>query len=461
MKKIPPIISRILTFIFFVFVFIAGIYHRSSAQSIVISGVFRPRLEVQYGYKAPPDSGAKPQLLFSQRTRLQAFYNSQRFGAYISLQDARVWGDEVVATDNPSVGIHEAWGQYNFNSHASLRAGRQEFKYDNKRLLTDGDWPQQGRSWDALTLKTSFASGWKADLAASYNQQTQTFFGDYYGLNNPKTLDFLWLNKSKFDSNYNYSISGLVIGDGFQSPDTTGIPIRYTYGVYAFLDHHSWGLTLEGYLQSGKTRTVNQAGVTVTNSFQKVSAYMFSINPYFQVTRSFQVGAGIDYLSGSNTLDTNQVYRPDAIYPTLSGTTHCFSPAYGAGDKFYGKIDIFVNIPSDTRNGGLIDNYLRLKYIYDNWNFGLEYHYYLLQNNVEDAEHPGQALSKALGTELDLAAIKDLTKDVNINTGIAFYFPTRSMEFVKSSQISQVGGPTITATYFYLMVTFRPVFFSK
>ncbi|MBA3647880.1 MAG: alginate export family protein [Chitinophagales bacterium] len=461
MKKLLPISGYHLWVLLLFALLVLNSAIDVSAQTVTISGLFRPRLEVQYGYKVPPDTSSTPQFLLSQRTRLMAAYNSNRFNAFISIQDARIWGDEVQASDVPSLGLHEAWIQYNFSNKIGLRAGRQELKYDNKRLLTDGDWPQQGRAHDAMVLKLNLDQGWRVDAAASYNQQAQTFFGDYYGLSNYKTLDFLWANKSKTDTNYTYSISGIILGDGYQSPDTSGIVMRYTYGINSSLDYHRWGVNLEGYGQSGKTRTFNQSGNIVPSSFQKISAYMFSVNPWIQATKNLQVGAGIDYLSGSNSVDTANAIDPNIIYPNLDGTTHTFNPAFGAGDKFYGKIDIFVNIPTDTRNGGLIDAYLNLKYTYDNWNFGAAYHYFALQNKVVDVENPGKGLGKTLGSELDFAAIKDITKEINLNTGLALYFPTRSMEFVKASGFSQIGGPKVTAAYFYLMVTFRPVFFSN
>ncbi|HEX3081518.1 MAG TPA: hypothetical protein VHQ04_13670, partial [Puia sp.] len=54
-----------------------------NAQSVTISAILRPRVELQYGYKVPPDTASVPQLLFSQRTRLNAAYNSERFSAFL------------------------------------------------------------------------------------------------------------------------------------------------------------------------------------------------------------------------------------------------------------------------------------------------------------------------------------------------------------------------------------------
>lgn len=422
-----------------------------AAQTGFINADIRPRFEVQNGYRFPPDTATTPQVLISQRTRLNAGYSHNRLTAYVSLQDARIWGDQVVATDVPSFGLHEAWGQYDFSKKVALKVGRQEFLYDNKRWITNGLWIQQGRAYDATILKLNPGSGWKIDVAGSYNQQVNNYFGTFYNLSNPKTLDFIWINKSKVDSNYNYSASAVAMGDGFQTPDTTGVYMRYTYGLDTRFDFHQWGFNLEGYAQSGKTRTINQSGNIVPDSFQNVKAYMFSINPWVQVTRSFRAGIGLDYLSGSDALRDS----------SKTGTTNMFNFQYGAAHRFYGKMDIFFNLPQGTRNAGLVDAYLKTTYTYKDWEFSGDLHRFALQNRVEDVENPGEALDKLLGYEVDLMVTKDITKEVNLNTGFSLLLPTRSLEFVKTAAFSQIGSPTVTGYWFYVMLTFHPTFFTK
>ena len=425
------------------------------AQNAFIGAEIRPRFEIQNGYRFPPDTITTPQVLVSQRTRLNAGFTSERFNAYISIQDARIWGDEVLATDVPSFGMHEAWGQYNFNKKIGLKVGRQEIMYDNKRMITDGQWIQQGRAYDAATLKMNLGSGWKLDLVGSYNQQVNNYFGTYYNLNNPKTVDIIWLNKSKVDSNYKYSATAMIMGDGYQTPDTTGVFMRYTYGINTSFDHYQWGVNFEVYGQSGKTRTINQSGNIVPDSFQTVKAFMFSINPWIQVTKNFRAGIGLDYLSGSDALrDSSE-----------QGTTNMFNFQYGAAHRFYGKMDIFFNLPQGTRNAGLVDAYLNARYSYKKWELNAEFHRFALENQVEDVENstPQEpvALDKLLGYELDLIVTRDLSKEVSLNTGMGFLFPTRSLEFVKTSSFSQLGSPTVTGYWFYVMLTFKPTFFFK
>lgn len=431
--------------------FVVSFTSPASAQTGFIGAEIRPRFEVQHGYRFPPDTSSTAQVLVSQRTRLNAGFNSDRFTAFISIQDARIWGDEVLATDVPSLGMHEAWGQYNFTKHIGLKVGRQEILYDNKRMITDGHWIQQGRAYDAATLKIGLGDGWKIDAVGSYNQQVNNYFGSYYNLSNPKTLDIFWLNKSKVDSTYKYSATAMIMGDGYQTPDTTGINMRYTYGINTSFDHHKWGVNFEVYGQGGKTRAINQSGNIVPDSFQTVNAYMFSVNPWLEISKGFRAGIGIDYLSGSDALrDSSE-----------GGTTNMFNFQYGAAHRFYGKMDIFFNLPQGTRNAGLVDAYLNAKYTYNKWDFNGEFHTFHLQNNVEDVENPGEALDKFLGSELDLLVSKDLSKEVNLSTGLGLFFPTRSLEFVKTATFSQIGSPTVTGVWFYLMLTFKPVFFSK
>jgi hypothetical protein len=420
------------------------------SQTMSLSAIYRPRGEVMYGYRFPPDTIGVPQFIISHRARLIGQYGSDRFSAYLSLQDARTWGDEVTPADVPSVAMQQVWAQYNFSKSVGLKIGRQELMYDNKRLLTDGNWIQTGRSYDAATLKIALKNNWKIDVVGSYNQQTTTYFGNYYNLSNPKTLDVLWINKSRTDTNFNYNVSALVLGDGWQTPDTTGVFMRYTYGLNTAFDWVNWGINLEGYGQSGKTRTINQSGNIVPDSFQTVKAFMFSVNPWVNLFEGFRVGVGLDYLSGSDALDT-----------TRGATTNLFNPQFGAAHRYYGRMDIFFNVPQATRNGGLIDGYLKLQYMYKGWEFYGDYHYFLLEDQVEDVENPGTALSQGLGSEIDLWLSRDITKAVNFMSGIHFLFPTRSLEFVKTASFSQVGSPTVTGVWFFAMLTFKPVFFSK
>lgn len=420
------------------------------AQQGYVSGMLRNRFEVQYGYRVPPDTGSVPQVVMMQRTRLAAGYVSDRWSARINMQDVRTWGDQLLQTQRASFGLYEGWFQYNFLKNLMVRGGRQELLFDNNRILGHTDWNMQARSFDALRMRWSPWRSWTVELVGAYNQDRQKLYGNFYELANPKTLNVLWINRNVEDTMRSYSWSVVVLADGWQTPDTTGVNVRWTPGTYLRYNQGRFNLVLEGYLQRGLTRAVNQSGNIIPDSFQTVKAYMFSINPSFNLGRSLSLSAGLDWLSGSDALDTTQ-----------RGMTRMFNNQFGNNHPFYGKIDLFFNLPADTRNGGLIDAYLQLSQRWKGFVINAAAHYFSLNGVVEDAENRGQALDKPLGWEADLWVVKNLTSDINLNSGFCMFFPTRSMEFVKSNQFSQLGGPRITAYWFYIMLTVQPTFFSS
>lgn len=66
-------------------------------------------------------------------------------------------------------------------------------------------------------------------------------------------------------------------------------------------------------------------------------------------------------------------------------------------------MDYFLNIPKDTKGGGLMDAYLKVNYLpATTGKVGLDVHYFLLANKVTDPLHAGEYLKKPLGLELDL-----------------------------------------------------------
>jgi hypothetical protein len=124
MKKIK--ISCLITFLL--------IYYNAVAQ-FSITGELRPRYEYRNGYKQVRDSNTTAACFVSQRTRLALTYKTEKLSYKITFHDIRVWGDEQFKSDMPSVGLYEGWAELLLFDSLSLRAGRQEFSYNNERLL--------------------------------------------------------------------------------------------------------------------------------------------------------------------------------------------------------------------------------------------------------------------------------------------------------------------------------------
>jgi hypothetical protein len=87
------------------------------------------------------------------------------------LQDARVWGSDDafnptgIMGNTSSFGIYEAWVELKLKGKSSLRIGRQEWEYNNMRILSFRNWWTSGLSYDGLLYKMHDAeNGWFFDM---------------------------------------------------------------------------------------------------------------------------------------------------------------------------------------------------------------------------------------------------------------------------------------------------------
>src|SRR5882672_11057076 len=89
---------------------------RSEAQ-IVLSGQIRIRPEFKDGQAAPLPKGSSPAFFTSQRTRLNILYSMYRLKFGLTVQDVRVWGQDVstinrtTTQNNNGIMLHEAWAE--------------------------------------------------------------------------------------------------------------------------------------------------------------------------------------------------------------------------------------------------------------------------------------------------------------------------------------------------------------
>src|SRR5674476_266773 len=133
--------------------------HDNSFSQFVLSGEIRPRLEVRNGYKTLPDTVFNYAAFVSQRSRIVMQYKAEKINMKISFQDVRVWGDEQLKTDIPSIGLFEAWVEIPLIDSLSIKMGKQEFTNINRRLLNSSNWAQVGSTHTAALLKYR-RSGW-------------------------------------------------------------------------------------------------------------------------------------------------------------------------------------------------------------------------------------------------------------------------------------------------------------
>lgn len=143
---------------------------KAQVDSLKINLDFRTRAELDNGQKTLIANHQKPETTVYSRAQLGVAYYWQNVELFLSLQDARVWG-EVSSTNqrSGSLNVNEAWGKYNFTKNAALKVGRQILSYDDERLIGALDWQMQGRSFDAAKGIFRFNSRSKLEAVVTYN----------------------------------------------------------------------------------------------------------------------------------------------------------------------------------------------------------------------------------------------------------------------------------------------------
>ncbi len=405
----------------------------SISQSIAqlsINAQIRPRAEYRYGYKQLPSINTDPAFFISQRSRMNLDFENEKLIFKISLQDVRIWGDETQQLDMPSASIHEALAEWKMNEKIHLRVGRQELVYDDHRLFGNADWVQQARSHDAAVLKF-FCDKWKFDFGAAYNQESENLFGSSYSLNNYKLLAFGRAN-SKFGEHAELSL--IAATDGFQSAsDEHVLYVQATGGGNFIFIKPKFNFTATAFYQTGHNKTGKEKSA-------QLASFLFNFTP----NEKHIISAGADFLSGDDATDSADVI--DNTFNTLYATNH----------KFYGWMDYFLNIPADTKNGGLINAMLKYKFkASKKVTLQLDYHNFSLNGKVFDDADQTKTLDAALGSEFDAVINYQASPDINFQLGYSLMFGTESMAKLKG------GDSDILGNWGWAQINFSPILFTS
>ena len=406
-----------------------------------LSAEVRPRAEYRHGFKKLIAENQDPAFFVEQRSRLYASLKKDKIAFKLSIQDIRIWGsDKQIYKPGESLNgmnVNEAWASYNFTDAFGMKIGRQELDYDNARFIGDLSWAQQSRSHDAFLL-TYAKNGFKADLGAAFNQNSATpeygkLLSNYYGLGgaNYKTMQYLWLNKT-FKAG---KVSALVFNDGKEAADSS-VQYSQTLGLYSNFSVGKAKIEAEAYYQTGNDVTKKD-----------VSAYLLAFNVAYPVSPKFTAKLGIDVVSGTEI---------DAA----ATKSNSFDPLYGTNHKFYGFMDYFyVGNPSAIkgRNVGVVDPYLSLIYNFNASNnlLATVHNFSSPVDIYKGGDTSTPAMSRALGTEIDLVYTIKLPQGVGVNIGYSQLFATESMQAIKGGSID------LTNNWAWTMITFKPGLFKS
>ncbi|OFX21017.1 MAG: hypothetical protein A2033_11875 [Bacteroidetes bacterium GWA2_31_9] len=379
----------------------------------------RPRFEYRNGYKSLRDSLTKPAYITSQRSRVKFSFEKDNISTFISIQDARIWGEVKSKDDIASTLLYEAWAEIKLKQSMAIKVGRQELKYDDERLLSINNWNNVGATHDVAMIKYK-KSDFQAHLGLAYNNDIDKSFESNYPVKYYKSLSYLWLS---YKLNKNLKTSVISIADGNQKDknekilyvrSTSGGNINYkndTIGLYA---------DLSGYYQAGKDIKGND-----------VNAYFFSAKAGYYLTKNVDVFVATDYFSGND--ETN----------TENKKNNAFSNLYGIGHRFLGFMDYFTEIDKNTSGGGLSDYYCQLNYkLNSNFSTSLAYHNFQLTGKLIDKTDTVNVttLNKQLGSEIDFSINYKINENANVQFGYSTFFATKSLSVIKGGDFEKYAN---------------------
>ena len=434
---------------------LAGLFSGSTAFAqdakdgqLTLSGQVRPRFEFRNGFKKPVEEGQEPAAFMEQRTRLTAGYKASKFNLKLSVQDVRVWGEvgQINKTDGLT-SFHEAYGEWTPDSLVTVRIGRQEFVYDDARILGKLGWAAQGRSHDAVKIVYKVPT-WELHVAATYNQDSDQHepgwlqsasAGDFnsvspttaaandvgFALAYPLSTQFVWF-KTKLGSAGGASfiaLNDLTQVGGVDDADVTSLVSRVTVGTNPAFKFGDFKVDGTFYYQIGKTD-----GTTRTNG------YLGNLDVTYTGAGKVIPTLGFDILSGDDK--------------TTADVTEGFNPLYGTHHKFYGFMDYFYvgnghNGGGNQLSGGLVDIYAKSVFkLGKPGKLVAHLHGFLSPTEVDDdlaiaaatldGETSDANEGSFLGTELDLVYVKKLSGKVMFKLGTSFMFQTDAMNAIKN-----------------------------
>ncbi len=409
----------------------------SLKAQLTINTELRPRGEIRHGYKSMFSEDDNTAYFVSQRTRLGLSYDNEKYSFKITGQDVRVWGDESLYSstgikgDVASIDLYEAWFQLNLGDYSFLKIGRQEWIYDDERLLAKRNWSQTGLTYDGMLFKFD-NKDFRADVGLSLNNDAENKIGNEYTPDKMKFLDFIYLSKNLGQSS---KLSFMGILSGYQKEEgSETVYVTATYGP--FFKTKSKKYEIDGYFY-------HQTGTNINS--QKINAYLVSLKGIYKFSNKFGLGPGIDIISGNDPSST-------------SDTDYSFNLLYGARNKFLGNMDYFSILSKSVSDAGIVDIYAKTNVAFNSKNsLRVVYHNFSTQKSIPDPVDITTKLKKSLGDEIDIMYKYKAEIPAELRIGLSLFNATKSMEILQG-----VNGNAANTQYFmWIQLAFSPEIFSS
>ncbi len=384
----------------------------SSDWRLSFDGQYRLRGQFDSGKDVKGTDAIEREWL-SHRARLGV--TAERAGGpklVLRLQDTRVWGEETdplgggtQASSALGLDIHEAYALIPLGMpQLTLQAGRQEINLDSQRLVGAVDWTQRARRFDGTRLRWNEGP---LDVSAIATVLTERDMGDADGHVGVSAGD-IWFGglHGRYAVSDAARVSLLWLARKNDSVVPAANELRHTAGLYADGKVAGLSYTAEFYDQFGHTGA------------KDISAWMAGARLAYAlpVAATPTIGLVFDELSGDGNAEN--------AFDTLYATNH----------KYYGEVDMFLNIPKHTANRGLRDIGVTVAASpLKDLSVGADFHIF--------ASHAlaGKALTDAkdvqpktdLGQELDVRATWKFAPGASLYAIYGMFLPGEAMRSIK------------------------------
>lgn len=348
-----------------------------------------------------------PLTFASMRTRLGVEKSFEEVVSFlVQFQDSRVFGEEPnTLTPIDNIDLHQGYLKLNklFDWDWQIQAGRFEVAYGTERFIGAVGWHYVGRSFDGIRF-TILPESWKLDLFGLTVYESVSYIGNATPLIYPDPSELsrrysvygfyknIHINESNnFDLLTYYEANHQRTAGGAKIADMVTVAGSY-YGNYG-----KFKTTIETAYQFGKYIEV-----------RNISSYLISLAVKYNLGVS-DLGVGADILSGTD--------------PNSTDSKNSFETTFGTNHKFYGYMDYFINVPSNTNNLGLNDFYLSGNFTPENskWSFDALLHHFMSNKSSE-------ADQNTFGQELDFTIKYNLIKGTSLSWGGSLFFPDDLMK---------------------------------
>ena len=386
----------------------------------------RTRAEYNGGAQTPLGPTDKRAFFINNRARIGLGYQYKWLELKLSAQHTGVWGQDDIKDKFGRVSMNEAWARMCWGKEQEwfAQVGRQQFSYDDERILGGLDWNVAGNWHDAVRLGYE-GTEHRAHIMAAYNQNGENIRGGFYQHNTGMPYRLLvgaWYHYQP--TKVPVAFSALFLNTGFEVGAAGAAKMAHmqTLGAHFTANPANWNLSASYYYQMG-----------YNNADRRTSAMMAAVRANYAVLKELSLGVGYDYMSGAGT------------DPAVN---NAFNPLYGTHHKFYGAMDYFYASPW-VNNCGLHDALFTINgKPHKKVSLGMTYHYFA------GASLPA-GMAPTLGHELDFSMTAKLMEFITLHAGYSFMVGTATMDYAKG------GDHTRWNDWAFVSLNVNPRIFNK